>query len=175
MQFQKASYVAEITQDSFTMVDQTKSYAAIVACMYAATNACKSTPEQTHQKVASRSNDTDTTRRSVTIKGVLTMAIDNQQVMQTKVTLPVMEMERCKALIKTLDQLKLHKAMYKAFRVKAPELPMATNVTQHMQNLTKDSLTMKKSPEETPAVIWTTMMCISNQKPSKHTGHHVIP
>jgi hypothetical protein len=64
-----------------------------------------------------------------------------------------MEMERCKALIKRLDQLKLCKAMYKAFRVKAPEPSIAIEVTRHMQNLTKDLLTMKKLPEETPAVI----------------------
>jgi hypothetical protein len=144
-------------------------------CKYAATDACKSTPKQTHQKVTGRSNNTNTTRGPVTIKGVLTMAIDNQQVMQTKVTLPVTETERCKVLIKTLDQLKLRKAIYKAFRVKAPEPPRATEVTRHMQNLTKDLLTMKKSPEETPVVIQTTMMRISNQKPSKCTGHHIIP
>jgi hypothetical protein len=110
-------------------MDQTKSYAAVVVHKYAATDACKSTPEQTHQKVAGRSNDTDTTRGPVTIKGVLTMAIDNQWVMQTKVTLSTMEMERHKVLIKTLNQLKLCKAMYKAFGVKAPEPPRATKVT----------------------------------------------
>jgi hypothetical protein len=129
MQFQKASHVTEMTQDGFTMVDQTKSYATVVVRMYAATDACKSTPKQTHQKVTGRSNDTDTTRGPVTIKGVLTMAIDNQWVMQIKVTLSAMETERHKALIKTLDQLKLRKAIYKAFRVKAPEPPMAPDVT----------------------------------------------
>jgi hypothetical protein len=97
--------------------------------MYTATNAYKSTPKQTHQKVAGRSNNTNTTRGPVTIKDVLTMAIDNQQVMQTKVTLPAMETQRCKVLIKTLDQLKLCKAIYKAFGVKAPEPPMATDIT----------------------------------------------
>jgi hypothetical protein len=75
-----------------------------------------------------------------------------------------METKRHKVLIKTLNQLKLRKAMYKAFRVKASELPRATEVTWHM----------KKSPEETLVVIQTTMMHISNQKPSKHTGHHII-
>jgi ribosomal protein S11 len=73
-----------MTQDDFTIIDQTKqtkSYAAIVAHRSAAANAHKSTPKQIHQKVAGRSNDTNTTRGSVTIKGVLITAIDNQQVM----------------------------------------------------------------------------------------------
>jgi hypothetical protein len=70
-----------MTQDGFTIVDQTKSYATIVVHKYAATEACKSTPKQTHQKVTGRSNDTNTTRGPVIIKGVLTMAIDNQRVM----------------------------------------------------------------------------------------------
>jgi hypothetical protein len=94
--------------------------------------------------------------------------------MQTKVTLPMIETERRKVLIKTLNQLKLCKAMYKAFGVKALEPSRATEVTQYMQNLTKDLLTMKKLPEETPVVIQTTMMHISNQKPSKCTRHHII-
>ena len=48
-------------------------------------------------------------------------AINNQQVITTKVTLPEQEMERRKALIKALDKMKLCKALYKAFGVKAPE------------------------------------------------------
>ena len=55
------------------------------------------------------------------VRGVLTTAIDNQQVITTKVTLPEQETERRKALIKALDKIKLRKALYKAFRVKAPE------------------------------------------------------
>ena len=111
-QIQKASHVAEMTQDSFTLVDQSKTYAAVAAS--------KGAPQRKHQMVAYTKRNTDIDRPA-TIRGVLTTAIDNQRVITTKVTLPEQETERRKALIKALDKMKLRKALYKAFGVKAPE------------------------------------------------------
>jgi hypothetical protein len=84
-QFQKASHDKEMTQDGFTMVNRSKTYAAVATRKYVATDAHTSTP-RTAQKVSGETKDTAT--KPVTIKGVLTMAIDSQQVMKTNVTLP---------------------------------------------------------------------------------------
>ena len=111
-QIQKASHVAEMTQDGFTLVDRSKTYTAVAAS--------KGTPQKKHQMVAHIKENTDIDRPA-TIRGVLTTAIDNQQVITTKVTLLEQEMERRKVLIKALDKMKLCKALYKAFGVKATE------------------------------------------------------
>ena len=111
-QIQKASHVVEMTQDGFTLVDRSKTYAAVAAS--------KGAPQRKHQIIAYTKRKTDIDRPA-TIRGVLTTAIDNQQVITTKVTLPEQEMERRKVLIKALDKIKLRKALYKAFRIKAPE------------------------------------------------------
>jgi hypothetical protein len=103
MQFQKASHATEMTQDSFTMVDRSKTYAAIAACKYIATDVHTSTP-RTAQKVSGETKDTAT--KPVTIKGVLTTAIDNQRVMKTNITLPSQEMEKWKALCEALNNMK---------------------------------------------------------------------
>jgi hypothetical protein len=91
MQFQKASHAAEMTQDGFTMVDRSKTYAAVAACKYVATDVHTSTP-RTAQKVSGKTKDTIT--KPVTIKGVLTTAINSQWVMKTNVILPSQETER---------------------------------------------------------------------------------
>jgi hypothetical protein len=83
-----------MTQDGFTMVDRSKTYAVVVAS--------KGTPYQKHQKVAKKP-DNSITSQPATIRGVLTTAIDNQRVMSTKVTLSEVETERCKALIVALE------------------------------------------------------------------------
>ena len=92
-----------MTQDGFTMVDRSKTYAAVAARKYVATDAHTSTP-RTAQKVSGETKDTVTP--PVTIKGVLTTAIDSQRVMKTKVILPSQEMERWKALRKALANMK---------------------------------------------------------------------
>ena len=105
--FQKASHVAEMTQDGFTMVDRSKTYASVVARQSAPQ---KKAPDGRYKG----NTDID---RPATIRGVLTTAIDNQRVISTKVTLPGEEKERRKALIKALDRMKLRKALYKAFGI----------------------------------------------------------
>ena len=105
--FQKASHVAEMTQDSFTMVDQSKIYISVVA---------KQSAPQKKASDGCYKGNTDI-NRPATIRGVLMMAINNQRVILTKVTLPGQEMERRKALIKALDKMKLCKALYKAFGI----------------------------------------------------------
>ena len=67
---------------------------------------------------AKRNIDID---RPATIWGVLTTVIKNQQVITTKVILLEQEMERRKALIRALDQIKLCKSLYKAFGIKKQE------------------------------------------------------
>jgi hypothetical protein len=94
MSYQKASHISEMTQDGFTMVDRSKIYTAVVAS--------KGTPHQKHQMVTKKP-DNSTTSQPATIRGVLTTTIDNQWVILTKVTLPEVEMERCKALIAALE------------------------------------------------------------------------
>jgi hypothetical protein len=84
MTYQKASHVSEMTQNGFTMVDRSKTYAAVVAS--------KGTPHQKHQMVAKKP-DNSITSQPATIRGVLTTAIDEQRVMSTKVTLPEVETE----------------------------------------------------------------------------------
>ena len=111
-QIQKASHIVEMTQDGFTMVDWSKTYAVVVAS--------KGTPQRKHQMVTITKRNTDI-NRPATIKGVLTTAIDNQWVITTKVILPEQETERRKALIRALDQIKLCKALYKAFGIKKQE------------------------------------------------------
>ena len=102
MQIQKASHVAEMTQDGFTLVDRSKTYAAVAAS--------KGAPQRKHQMVTYTKKKTDIDRPA-TIRGVLTTAINNQRVITTKVTLPEQEMERRKALIKALDKMKLRKVL----------------------------------------------------------------
>jgi hypothetical protein len=92
-----------MTQDGFTMVDRSKTYAAVAARKYVATNVHTSTP-RTAQKVSGETKDTVT--KPVTIKGVLTMAIDSQRVMKTNVILPSQEMERWKVLCEALANMK---------------------------------------------------------------------
>jgi hypothetical protein len=104
---------------------------------------------QTAQKVSNETKDTVT--KLVTIKGVLTIAINNQWVMTTNVTLPGQETERWRALHKALNNMKQCKALYKTLGVKTnqqvPQLLMATEVTKLIQNFTHSLLTMKKSEE----------------------------
>src|SRR5947208_12778269 len=175
-QFQKASHAAEMTQDGFTMVDRSKTYAAVAARKYVATDAHTSTP-RTAQKVSCETKDTVTT--SVTIKGVLTTAIDSQRVMKTKVILPSQETERLKALREALTNMKRRKALYKAFGVKTTQQvpgehqpPTATEVAKHAQNFTHEALTMKQ-PEE--SLQSRTISMHINKKTSRRTGHHVVP
>jgi hypothetical protein len=85
------------------MVDQSKTYATVAVRKYVATDVHTSTP-QTAQKVSGETKDTAT--KPVTIKGVLTMAIDNQWVIKTNVTLPSQETEKWKALHKALNNMK---------------------------------------------------------------------
>jgi hypothetical protein len=92
--YQKASHVSEMTQDGFTMVDQSKTYATVVAS--------KGAPYQKHQMVTKKP-DNSITSQPATIRGMLTTAIDNQWVISTKVTLPEVEMERRKVLIAALE------------------------------------------------------------------------
>jgi hypothetical protein len=73
-----------MTQDGFTMVDQSKTYATVVAS--------KGAPHQKHQMVTKKP-DNSITSQPATIRGVLTTAIDNQWVILTKVTLLEVEME----------------------------------------------------------------------------------
>ena len=73
-----------MTQDGFTMVDQSKTYAMVVAS--------KGAPHQKHQTVAKKP-DNSITSQPATIRGVLTTAINNQQVISTKVTLLEVETE----------------------------------------------------------------------------------
>jgi hypothetical protein len=54
--------------------------------------ASKGTPHQKHQMIAKKP-DNSITSQPATIRGVLTTAIDNQQVISTKVTLLEVEME----------------------------------------------------------------------------------
>jgi hypothetical protein len=89
-QFQKASHVKEMTQDGFTMVNRSQTYAVTVAHKYIATAAHKVHP--TAQQVSGETKDITT--KPVTTKGVLTTAIDNQWVIGTNVTLPGQETER---------------------------------------------------------------------------------
>jgi hypothetical protein len=96
MQLQKASYTKEMTQDGFTLVDRSQTYAAIATCKYVAPDVHK--VHQTAQKVPGETKDTAAAKPAVTFKGVLTMAINNQQVMSTNVTLPGQRMERWKAI-----------------------------------------------------------------------------
>jgi hypothetical protein len=84
MSYQKASHISEITQDGFTMVDQLKTYATVVAS--------KGTPHQKHQMVV-KEPDNSITSQPANIRGVLTSAIDNQWVISTKVNPPEVEME----------------------------------------------------------------------------------
>jgi hypothetical protein len=176
-----------MTQDGFTMVDRSKTYAAVVAS--------KGTPHQKHQTVAKKS-DNNTISQPATIRGVLTTAIDNQRVMSTKVTLPEVETEQRKVLIATLERNKLCKAMYKAFEVNytetqgPPKPPTATEVAKQTKKLTKSMLTMKQ-PEE-PLKVKSVIMRGYNhnyspsnlsrpifpKKPTigrKITGHYVVP
>ena len=67
-QIQKASYIAEMTQDGFTLVDRSKTYVAVAAS--------KGAPQRKHQTVAYAKRNTDI-NRPATIRGVLTTAIDN--------------------------------------------------------------------------------------------------
>jgi hypothetical protein len=83
-----------MTQDGFTMVDQSKTYATVVAS--------KGTPHQKHQMVAKKP-DNSITSQPATIRGVLTTTIDSQWVISTKVTLLEVETEQCKALIAALE------------------------------------------------------------------------
>jgi hypothetical protein len=73
-----------MTQDGFTMVDRSKTYATVVAS--------KGTPHQKHQMVTNKP-DNNITSQPATIRGVLTTAINNQWVILTKVTLPEVETE----------------------------------------------------------------------------------
>jgi hypothetical protein len=73
-----------MTQDSFTMVDQSKTYAAVVAS--------KGAPHQKHYMVAKKS-DNNATSRPATIRGVLTTAINKQRVILTKEIFPEMGTE----------------------------------------------------------------------------------
>jgi hypothetical protein len=104
------------------------------------------------------------------------MAIDNQWVMKTNVTLPSQEMERWKMLQEALDNMKRCKALYKAFGVKTTQQVLkpitATEVAKHVQNFTYELLTMKK-PEELLQLQTITMHI--NKKTNRHTRHHVIP
>jgi hypothetical protein len=150
--YQKASHVSEMTQDGFTMVDQSKTYAIVVAS--------KGAPHQKHQMVAKKP-DNSITSQPATIRGVLTTAIDNQWVISTKVTLLEVEMERCKALITALEQNKLCKAMYRIFGVNytetqgLPQPPTTAEVTEWIKEFTKNALTTKQpeKPLEIKSVI----------------------
>jgi hypothetical protein len=126
MQFQKASHAKEMTKDGFTLVDQTKTYAAIATCKYVGTVAHKVHP--TAQKVPGETKDTAAAKPAVAFKGVLTTAINNQQVMTTKVILPGQREGRWKALRKALNKLKQRKA------------------AENGENFT-DNIPMKKSAE----------------------------
>jgi hypothetical protein len=75
-----------MTQDGFTMVDRSKIYAAIAARKYVATDVHKVHP--TAQKVPGDKKDIAAAKPAVAFKGVLTTAINNQQVISTNVTLP---------------------------------------------------------------------------------------
>jgi hypothetical protein len=68
--------------------------------------ASKGTPNQKHQMVAKKPDNSNTSQPA-TIRGVLTTAINKQRVISTKATLPEVEMERRKALIAALEQNKL--------------------------------------------------------------------
>jgi hypothetical protein len=83
-----------MTQDGFTMVDRSKTYAAVVAS--------KGAPYQKHQMVAKKP-DNSITSQPATIRGVLTTTINNQRVISTKVTLLEVKMEQCKVLIAALE------------------------------------------------------------------------
>jgi hypothetical protein len=140
--------------------------------------------------------DNSITSQPATIRGVLTTAINNQWVISTKVTLPEVEMERCKALIAALEQSKLRKAMYRAFGVNYTKTqgllqPLTTTeVAEQTKKLTRNVLTTKQ-PEE-PLEIKLVIMrghnhdyspsnlsrSIFPKKPTigrQTTGHYVVP
>jgi hypothetical protein len=73
-----------MTQNGFTMVDQSKTYTAIVAS--------KGASHQKHQMVAKKP-DNSITNQPATIRGVLTTTINNQWVILTKETLLEVETE----------------------------------------------------------------------------------
>jgi hypothetical protein len=176
-----------MTQDSFTMVDRSKTYTVVVAS--------KGAPHQKHQMVAKKP-DNSTTSQPATIRGVLTTTINNQWVISTKVTLPEVETERCKVLIAALEQNKLHKAMYKAFGVNytetqgLPQPPTTAEVMEQIKKLTRNVLTMKQpeKPLEIKSVIMyghnhnyspsNLSRSIFPKKPTigrRTTGHYIMP
>jgi hypothetical protein len=71
-----------MTQDSFIMMGQLKTYAVVAAS--------KGAPHQKHLLMAAKKPDTS---QPPTIRGVLTMAINNQWIILTKVTLLEVEIE----------------------------------------------------------------------------------
>jgi hypothetical protein len=176
-----------MTQDGFTMVDRSKTYAVVVAS--------KGAPHQKHQMVTKKP-DNSITSQLATIRGVLTTAIDNQRVMSTKVTLLEVETERRKALIAALEQNKLRKAIYKAFEVNytetqgPPKPPTTAEIAEQTKKLTRSMLTMKQ-PEELLKVKSVIMRghnhnyspsnlsrSVFPKKPTigrKTTGHYVVP
>ena len=102
----EASHAREMEQGGFTLVDPKKTYAAAV--------------HATSQRVTGRSNNTGTARRPVAtigIKGVLTTAINEQQVIQSVLVVPQSREQH---------NQKLHKALYKVFKVK--QLPATPEV-----------------------------------------------
>ena len=137
--FQKASHVAEMTQDGFTMVDRSKTYAQAVARKSAPPpELARSTARNpTVQSVTGETNDR-VTDRLATIKGTLTTAIDSQRVMSTNVSFLEEEKDKQKALIKALDKLELRKQLHKAFGIRK-----AFGV-EETQEFTHHLLTMKK-------------------------------
>jgi hypothetical protein len=176
-----------MTQDSFTMVDRSKTYAAVVAS--------KGTPHQKHQMVAKKP-DNSITSQPATIRGVLTTATDKQRVILTKVTLLEVETEQQKALIAALERNKLREAIYKAFGVNYTETqgpplpPTAAEVTEQTKKFTRSMLTMKQ-PEK-PLRIKSVIMRGHNhnyspsnlsrsvfpKKPTigrKTIGHYIVP
>ena len=146
--FQKASHVAEMTQDGFTMVDRSKTYAQAVAR--------KSTPppelarstarNPTAQSVTGETNDR-VTDRLATVKGTLTTAINSQRVMSTNVSFLEEEKDKQKALIKALDKLELRKKLHKAFGIrKAFGVEETQEFTHHlltMKEPTNDALNLR--------------------------------
>jgi hypothetical protein len=153
-QFQKASHAKEMTQDGFTLVDQSQTYAAIAARKYIATDAHKVHP--TAQKVPGDKKDTAAAKLAVAFKGVLTTAINNQQVISTNVTLPGQRMERWKAIREALDRMK------------------QCSVTGNRENFT-DNIPMKKSAEPVQIRTITMTPCIIRTHREIQTGKFAKP
>jgi hypothetical protein len=127
----------------------------------------------TVQKVSGETKDT--AAKPVAFKGVLTMAIDNQQVILTNVTLPGQRMERWKVLREALDKMKQRKTAKTKTTQQVPgehQPPTATDITKYMQNFTHKVLTMKK-PEE-PLQLQTIAMH-TTRRTGRCTGHHIVP